>query len=228
MRRLTRWTSRGWIRPGAAALLTGALLVTAPGDVTQRFGLPQAGVGRLVAYEPMAEPCMIPAAEQRAGRREAALGTPAGQLRRSIKDPFPSFAAVAVDPVRNEVVFTDESLFQVLVYDRLENAPAGVSRPKRAIGGDRTGLEFQSGDADEKTGEIITANNDTRDKTLRLRQRERDVAPVRRWRRHGMPGCFAAGRRGPRRLGDDSAVVTYRSTRRRIADPDVVAMREAG
>jgi DNA-binding beta-propeller fold protein YncE len=212
---LKMWMSRGWVRPGAAALLTGALLVTAPGDVTQRFGLPQAGVGRLVAYEPMSEPCMVPAAEQRASRREAALGTPAGQLRRSIKDPFPSFAAVAVDPVRDEVVFTDESLFQVLVYDRLENARDRASKPKRAIGGDRTGLEFQSGVyVDEKTGEIITANNDTRDKTLVFAAGANgDVAPVRQMETpHGTFGIVEPQGRDEVLLTTqhDSAVVTYR------------------
>ena len=50
---------------------------------------------------------------------------------------IPSFAAVAVDMVRNEVVLTDENLFQVLVYDRTENTPAGAeaSKPKRVIVG---------------------------------------------------------------------------------------------
>src|SRR3954469_17975717 len=114
MKAIHSMRSGAWIRPGAALLLTGVLLLTAPGNAARRFGLPQGGAGRLVAFEPMSEPCMVPAEEQRAARREAALGTPAGQLRRSIKDPFPSFAAVAVDPTRNEVVFTDESLFQVL------------------------------------------------------------------------------------------------------------------
>jgi DNA-binding beta-propeller fold protein YncE len=212
---LHAWTSRGWVRPGAAAVLTGVLLLTAPGNVARRFGLPQAGIGRLVAYEPMAEACMMPAEEQRAARREAVLGTPAGQLRRSIKDPFPSFAAVAVDAARNEVVFTDESLFQVLVYDRLENAPGGVSKPKRVISGERTGLEFQSGVyVDEATGEIITANNDTRDKTLVFAPgASGDVEPVRQMETpHGTFGIVEPQGHAEVLLTTqhDSAVVTFR------------------
>ena len=34
---------------------------------------------------------------------------------RRIRDAYPSFAAVAVDMTRDEVVFTDENLFQVMV-----------------------------------------------------------------------------------------------------------------
>jgi hypothetical protein len=209
--------ARRYVQPAATIVVAGVLLVTAPGDVTRRFGWPQAGVGRLVAFEPMAEACAMPAAEQRAARREAALGTPAGQLRRAIKDPFPSFAAVAVDPARDEVVFTDESLFQVLVYDRLENARDRISTPKRVISGERTGLEFQSGVyVDEQTGEIITANNDTRDKTLVFAAGATgDVAPVRQMETpHGTFGIVEPAGHNEVLLTTqhDSAVVTFRKS----------------
>jgi DNA-binding beta-propeller fold protein YncE len=68
--------------------------------------------------------------------------------------------------VRDEVVMTDESLFQVLVYDRTENTPPGAafSKPKRVIAGEHAYIEFQSGVyVDQKTGDIYAANNDTRD-----------------------------------------------------------------
>ncbi len=42
---------------------------------------------------------------------------------RVIHDPHPSYSSVAVDLRNNEVVMTDENLFQVLTYDRLANTP---------------------------------------------------------------------------------------------------------
>ena len=42
---------------------------------------------------------------------------------RTIHDPYATYSAVAVDPVRNEIVLQDENLFQILVYDRSANTP---------------------------------------------------------------------------------------------------------
>src|SRR4029453_10787250 len=36
---------------------------------------------------------------------------------RVVRDRYPSFAAIAVDPMRNEVVVTDENLFQVMFFN---------------------------------------------------------------------------------------------------------------
>ena len=59
---------------------------------------------------------------------------------RVIRDPNPGFSSVAIDPIRNEVVFTDENLHGVLVYDRVANTPptATFTEPKRTIGGAKT------------------------------------------------------------------------------------------
>src|SRR2546428_13079128 len=43
--------------------------------------------------------------------------------QRAIKDQYPSFSAVAIDPEENMLVVTDENLFQVLEYDRREQTP---------------------------------------------------------------------------------------------------------
>ena len=37
--------------------------------------------------------------------------------------PLRSYSSVAVDPTNNEVVVTDENLFNVLIYNRLANTP---------------------------------------------------------------------------------------------------------
>lgn len=146
--------------------LTLAVLLSAIAD-HDRNPVSIATVGRLVASEPMNAVCLLPADTQRRMRR-ADYGTaasPDGPVRR-IRDAYPSFAAISVDMVRDEVVLTDESLFQILVYDRTENTPpdAETSTPRRVIAGENTNIEFQSGVyVDQKTGDIYAANNDTRD-----------------------------------------------------------------
>jgi DNA-binding beta-propeller fold protein YncE len=127
-------------------------------------------VGKLAKFESSAM-CVMPSDAQRQMRKAAAGRTsPAEGGRttpvRNIRDAYPAFASIAVDMARNEVVMTDENLFQILVYDRTEDTAPGVeaSKPKRVIVGEETNIEFQSGVyVDQKTGDIYAANNDTRD-----------------------------------------------------------------
>ena len=82
----------------------------------------------------------------------------------SFKDPRHVFAAVAVDPTRDELVVGDENNFSIVVYDRMENTPptAAFSEPKRVIGGDNTFLEYLCGVyVDPASGDIYGINNDT-------------------------------------------------------------------
>lgn len=179
--------------------------------------------GTLVRYEPL-DFCVMPTATERQEARQARAaaaglaGVPlVNSPARTIKDPYPSFAAVAVDTVRNEVVFTDESLFQVLVYDRLENAagPAATSRPRRVLAGKRTNIEFQSGVyVDGQSGDIYAVNNDTRDTTLVFRSgAEGNTEPYRSIKTpHGTFGIAVAEKQGEALLTvqHDAAIVTYR------------------
>lgn len=83
---------------------------------------------------------------------------------RMIKDPYPSFSAVAVDSQSNALVVTDENLFQILEYDRRDNTPptARLTEPKRVISGPNTFAEMMCGVyIDPKTLEIYVLNNDT-------------------------------------------------------------------
>src|SRR5262245_50828113 len=61
-----------------------------------------------------------------------------------IQDPYPSFSSIAVDPVRNEVVVTDENRFRIMVYDRLAVTPAAAeaTTPKRVINGLHTHTQY--------------------------------------------------------------------------------------
>jgi hypothetical protein len=191
--------------------------------------------GRLIAYEPFdatGDMCMMPAAWQRQALhalkqeavREFQRGLPANlpesslkEYVRRIRDEYPTFASVSVDTERNEVVFTDESTFKVLIYDRMENTPAQAeaSEPKRTIAGDKTQIEFQSGVyVDPKSGEIWAANNDTRDRFVVFAAgADGDVAPVRTAETpHGTFGLVVDEAHGEAlfTVQHDSALVTYR------------------
>jgi DNA-binding beta-propeller fold protein YncE len=102
---------------------------------------------------------------------------------RWIRDPYAAYSSIAVDPVNNEVVMTDENLFQILVYDRLENTPpkAKLSEPKRVIAGLNTKIEFQCGlYIDPRDGSIYAVNNDTVDSLVIFdRKAKGDVKPNR-------------------------------------------------
>jgi DNA-binding beta-propeller fold protein YncE len=102
---------------------------------------------------------------------------------RVIRDSYPSYSSVAVDLKNNEVIMTDENLFQVLTYDRLANTPpsASMTEPKRIIKGEQTKIEFQCGlYIDPQSGDIYAVNNDTVD-TLVIFSRDvrGDVPPTR-------------------------------------------------
>jgi DNA-binding beta-propeller fold protein YncE len=78
---------------------------------------------------------------------------------RNIKNAGSIFSAVAVDPVRNEIVMQDEGTQRIMVYDRTTNTPPGAafSEPKRVLGGRNTLIEDNCGIyVDPVTGEIYS------------------------------------------------------------------------
>jgi DNA-binding beta-propeller fold protein YncE len=111
-------------------------------------------------------------AQQQRASASPAIGSPATVDRsklqpvRWIRDPYAAYSSVAVDPINNEVVLTDENLFQIMVYDRTANTPprARFTEPKRVLAGLHTKIEFQCGlYIDPKNGDIYAVNNDTVD-----------------------------------------------------------------
>ncbi len=85
---------------------------------------------------------------------------------RTIRDPNPSFSAIAVEPKNNMLVVTDENLFRVLEYNRQDNTPqkATMTEPKRIIGGNMTKAEMLCGVyIDPNTLDTYVVNNDTQD-----------------------------------------------------------------
>ena len=223
-------TARRWFRPVGWGLVP-ALSLLLVGDrmgssVPVSAADPQnTGHGTLVKYEALPTACVLPDPLERGAIRRQYTGTrqqPAASRLvnspvRAIKDPYPSFASVAVDADRNEVVLTDESLFQILVYDRLENTTPGLeaSKPKRILAGEETNIEFQSAVyVNPATGEIYAVNNDTRDTTLVFEPGAAgNVAPSRAVRTpHGTFGIAVAEAHDELFLSvqHDAGILTYR------------------
>ena len=89
---------------------------------------------------------------------------------RVVKDPFPVFTDVAVDPEANIVAISDENLFSLRTYDRHNPdppAPHVVSDPRTVIAGPKSEIDFICGVAiDPLHREIYGANNDTDSKLM--------------------------------------------------------------
>ena len=101
------------------------------------------------------------------------------------EDPYDVFAgAVAVDPVREEIVL--QSPQKLLVYDRRANTPpaARFTEPKRIIAGPKTNLDDNCGlYIDPKNGDIYSIPNDIRDAMgVFPHEAKGDVAPQRQLR----------------------------------------------
>ena len=153
--------------------------------------------GRLIRMDPMPpDVCVWPAAiqwqeaayQRQGGRRAGALPLDdqtkiyAGPPTRKVQDQYPAFAAVSVDAQRDEVILTDENLFQVLAFNRLDNTAADqITKPKRVLAGESTLIEFESGvHVDPATGDIIAPNNDTVDTLVVFKHGSvGDTAPIR-------------------------------------------------
>ncbi|HWK10981.1 MAG TPA: beta-propeller fold lactonase family protein, partial [Vicinamibacterales bacterium] len=147
---------------------------------------------------------------------DASTKTFVGPPARKVQDQYPAFAAVAVDPVRDEVILTDENLFQVLAYNRLDSSASdAITTPKRVIAGENTLIEFESGvHVDPQTGDIIAPNNDTVDTLVVFKHGSSgDAAPIRALKTpHGTFGIAVDDRRNEMFLTTqhDATVVVFR------------------
>ena len=179
----TRWSMVGL---GAVVILSSVLFASREGS---EAGRKPTGYPQLVSVEPLPEvamggeicapaptPVLLAAALRQervatqpasaagaADRRDVVLNRPP---LRVIRDPYPTYSAVAVDPRNNEIVLQDENLFQLMVYDRSTNTPASarLSEPKRIISGHDTNVEFNCAIyIDPKSGDLYSVNNDTLD-----------------------------------------------------------------
>ena len=80
---------------------------------------------------------------------------------RTVRDPYPVFADIAVDAESNIVAVADENLFSLRTYDR-DLVSRDVADPRTIVTGPKSGVDFVCGVAiDSLHKEIYTANNDT-------------------------------------------------------------------
>ena len=85
---------------------------------------------------------------------------------RTLRDTYPTYSAVALDPNTDEVYLQDENLFGYKVFNRLDNTPptAAFTEPKRAVGGSKTSMDFNCAlYVDPKTGDVYSISNDVQD-----------------------------------------------------------------
>ena len=212
----------------AAAVLLGKFSVEdLPGLTRKATGEPQ-----LIAYQPLpqmeGEMCeWVPVSATSSLFSSALQETDSGNSSetatrpplRVIRDQSAAYSAVAVDPIRNEVVLTDENLFSIVVYDRMTNTPAtaAFSEPKRMIQGLETHIEFNCGlYIDPATGDIYSVNNDTMNKlTVFPSEAKGNVAPARELDTpHGTFGIAVdeAAQELFLTIQHDSALVVYSKT----------------
>ena len=224
---------RRWRRRVFGGTLMMSVMLTA-GSPAYYAASQFAPYGRLVRIDRLPQTggdiCLMPSAVQREEMREAYQRQRTGMLPldsatqmfaappdRKIQDKYSAFAAIGVDPTRNEVTVTDENLFKVLTFDRLENTPAGAeaSKPKRVLEGDNTMIEFQSGlFIDPNNGDIYAPNNDTVDTLVVFSHgSDGDVKPKRALQTpHGTFGIAVHDARGEMFLTTqhDASVVVFR------------------
>ena len=192
MRRL-RWL----VAAAALAAITAGSSPVAGDEPTETQVI---GRERIVSWAPLPDmtgamcPMPQPSFQGPRGGAAAPQGVTAySQPDRVIRDRYPAFSSIALDLTRDQIVVTDENLFQVLFYDRTENnGPGEVATPQRLIGSPwdesfmrreepRTKIEFQCNlYVDPSNGDVYAVNNDTED-TLVIFSNEQqgNVAPSR-------------------------------------------------
>ncbi len=188
--------------------------------------------GEECAYQPVSEPLLSLAEmplrnalmQARIAQASAADLSQRMPLR-MIRDPYAAYSAVAVDNAHNEVVLTDENLFNIWVYDRTaKTAPNASTEPKRLIGGLNTKIEFQCGlYIDPANGDIYAVNNDTIDTLVIFgRQAVGDVKPDREL--HTPHGTFGIAVDEPAKelfltVQHDNAIVVFEKSAKGISSP---------
>ena len=247
----------GWVITG---LQTSAsqLARASQNSVRQRTGSPQLVKldplpmmeGEMCEWVPASASSALAVSLQQGGGAPGSAAALKEEIRRRdpvrvIRDSYAAFSSVAVDVKNNEVVMTDENLFQVLVYDRTANTPpsASMTEPKRMLGGEQTKIEFQCGlYIDPASGDIYAVNNDTIDTlTIFNRQARGDVPPTRElYTPHGTFGIAVDedAQEMFLTIQHDSAVVVYKKDavqedapirliqgdRTKLADPHGIAV----
>ena len=213
-----------------AAITAGSSPVAGDEPAKTRF----IGSDHIVSWAPLPDEtgalCSMPQPSflgPRGGAAAPQAVTSYSQPDRVIRDRYPAFSSIALDLARDQIVVTDENLFQVLFYDRTENnGPNEVATPQRIIGSPwdesmmkreepRTKIEFQCNlYVDPSNGDVYAVNNDTEDHLVIFsNEQQGNVAPHREIHTpHGTFGITVDEEAQEVFLSvqHDSAIVVYR------------------
>src|SRR5437762_3273659 len=88
---------------------------------------------------------------------------------RTIRDLDPTYSAIGLDLVNDEVILQDNNLWSTRVFRRTDNTPAGVdlTEEKRVLQGEKTQIQFNNGlYIDPKNGDIYSVESDVGDKMV--------------------------------------------------------------
>jgi 6-phosphogluconolactonase (cycloisomerase 2 family) len=127
--------------------------------------------GLLAAFRQGLQQRSLLAAMQQ-GRRPAAIPALAELTRapvRTLQDTYPTYTAVAVNLLTDEVVLQDNNLWSTRIFNRLDNTPAGVEsqQPRRVIQGRDTEIQFNNGlYIDQQNGDIYSVESDVGDRMV--------------------------------------------------------------
>jgi DNA-binding beta-propeller fold protein YncE len=173
-----KWKQQRGPKSVLGAFVASGVLVLLTGDRDLKPE-PSQGLARLLSVEQMNDACRMPAkappepvnlfAEfESTAHAEDTLDLTRPPVR-TIKDSYPIYSSVAVDPVRDEVVLQDTNIFGIKIFNRTDNTPPNSesTTPKRVIQGDATRCEYNAGlSIDTTTGEIYSVSLDTQDNVI--------------------------------------------------------------
>jgi DNA-binding beta-propeller fold protein YncE len=177
--------------------------------------------GEMCEWMPVSASATLTAALQQSSDSAAARPASAVEIDREpvrvVRDTYPTYSAIAQDPLTGDILLQDENLFGIKFFDRMTNTPpnAAFSEPKRMLVGHNTKLEFNCGlYVDPKTGDIYSVNNDTTDMLVIFEHKaEGDVPPSRELRTpHGTYGIAVDEEAGEMYMTVEhtNAIVVYR------------------
>jgi len=114
------------------ALVAGNFKLTEPFTAVFSLFRKPVGSAQLVSYDPLPAGAMddecngppVDVSSALAAEPMQEADVSAKKPVRMIRDRYASYSSVAVDPTNDEVVLTDENLFNILAYNRLDNTPS--------------------------------------------------------------------------------------------------------
>ena len=87
----------------------------------------------------------------------------------TLRDTYPTYTAVVVNLLTDEVVLMDNNLWSVRVFNRLGDTPPGAEslEPKRIIAGSESHIQFNNGlYLDQANGDMYSVESDVGDKMV--------------------------------------------------------------